>query len=231
MFHTFILWPYYRFKFDPVRHALIKNRKILILGSGSSLNNLKDIPEDIVILTCNSSFTFLKSRNPDLLLTCKGAIEKQKAISESLRTKKTHILSVEDLRYIQKNKQLSQSYEKLLFDDGKDNYFLKKIIAPLTIEQLISQNISDRKEKIIKHTSSGLRLLQYGLYFGASEIYLAGIDLNEEGYFSGQKNKHKHIDMDRAFMEWARQHYSNIYSAVSSGPAMRYFTYKKWNVE
>lgn len=214
------------FRHAPILKKLIKGQKILIVGSGPSAAELDDIPEDIKIFTCHAGLRLFTgdrfNRKIDLFLTYKHAMSKHyEDIEEILPTVKIDLFLVDSFNYVNKKKELKRCYSSLIADRQKDNRYLKKLIKPYRIEQIIGNSNA-------RHTSAGIALLQYALYFGAKEIYLIGIDFGIGGYFWGEKREErKHRDIDENFIKIVSKKYNNIYSLSKTSPITKYIPYGK----
>ncbi|OGX16055.1 MAG: hypothetical protein A2166_05440 [Omnitrophica WOR_2 bacterium RBG_13_41_10] len=205
---------------------IIKNQRVLIIGSGTSANELKYIPSDVKILTCNVGPRILlyKGINKviDLYYCVPGVIEgdhkNENVIDLVLRFKIN--LFIYPAKWIKSFIDIKKTCVKCIKDHGFNDYYLNKIMGPLKTEEIKRSFLSNNR------TSSGVRLLQYALYSQAKEIFLLGIDINEEGYFWGRKNIHEHLSIDKDFIEFVSHKYNNIYSASRKSPIMRYVKYK-----
>jgi len=211
------------FKRNLLLKKLIKNQRVLIVGSGPSAKELKKVPEDVKIFTCNRGLKLLVDRKikkrVDLYLCHKIAMVKHyKDIENWLPKIKIEVFIIDDLDYIKNKKELNESYLRLVKDYNRNNYYLKRLIKPYKVKQIKGESLAK--------TSSGIRLLQYALFFGAREIYLIGIDINEKGFFWDTKNIHKHIDIDRNFIKIVSKKYNNIYSLSKKSPITKYIKYK-----
>ena len=208
-------------------NKIIKNQRVLIIGSGPSANELGHIPPDVKILTCNIGPRLLLDkkikRKIDLYYCARGVMHgghKNENTIGLLAKVKINVFIIYDTRLVKKQPDLKKTYAQCLEDKGSNDYYLHRLIKPQTIEDIEDPRLSNNR------TSAGVRLLQYALYFQAKEIYLLGIDLNEEGYFWGRNNTHKHLVIDKNFIETVSQRYTNIYSASEKSPIVRYVTYK-----
>ena len=228
---TSLVWPYEHFKYDPIRRSLIENKRVLIIGSGPSASELEEITDDMVVLTCKRAPRLFEdkkiSRSIDLFLCCKNTIRRNNSIEDMLQKIKTNLLVIDDLRYARSRKKLRGSYSRLIADDAKDNFYLKRLIEPHRLQEFRSNPpIYNGSPKMLQHVSSGVRLLQYALYFKANEIYLIGVDLNNEGYFWGEPKKQKHLEIDRFFLSVVSKKYKNVYSLSKTSPILKYLPYK-----
>jgi hypothetical protein len=212
-------------KRHPEFKNFIKNQRVLILGSGPSANDIKSIPKDVKIFTCNASPKVLidkKIRHEIGIYLCsKGNLwrirEKTKEYSKFM---KVHFFLTDDVKYLKKRGIFNGKVKHMIEDSCTNNYYLRKLMAP--------QKIIRTPKHSSNHTSSGFRLLQYALYFGAKEIYLAGLDGGFGGYAWGEKTideDHRIIDND--FIRIISRKYNNIYSTSIKSPIVKFIKYKK----
>lgn len=205
---------------------IIKNQRILIIGSGPSANELENIPGDFKILTCNIGPRILLdkkiSKVIDIYYCVPGAIEGGHSNENviNLLSKFKINLFIYPTKWIKNNSSLKKVYSRCVKDYAFNDYYLNKLIGPRKTEEIKINLLSNNR------TSSGLRLLQYALYSKAKEIFLIGIDINQEGYFWGKSNIHDHLCIDRNFMEIVSKKYNNVYSAAKNSPVVRYVKYK-----
>jgi len=199
---------------------LIKGKRVLIVGSGTSAKELKEIPEDVLVFTCNAGLRLFynKGYNKINLYLChkRAIIYDYKDIKSLLKKIKCRVFVIDEPGYIKK--ELGDSYSILIKDYNDNNYYLKRLIKPYNINQI--------KGSSALKSSSGMRLLQYALFFKAKEIYLIGIDVNEKGYFWGERNEHKHLDIDRNLIKIVSKKYKNIYSVSKNSPITKFIPYK-----
>jgi len=203
---------------------LIRNRRVLIVGSGPSASELDDIPKDVLIFTCNRGLKlFLGStvnRKVDLYLCQTGGMtDTYKDIETLLMRVETNIFVINKPGFIRRKKNLEGSYSKIVEDKVQYNYYLRRLIRPYSLRQI--------KGQFAAFTSSGMRLLQYALFYGAGEMYLIGIDIDRAGYFWKKKNIHWHIDIDREFIRIVSGKHKNMYSASKRSPITTYLKYKR----
>ncbi len=208
---------------DFVFRKILEGQRVLILGAGSSVNELKiaDIPEDIKILTTKRTLKLFTNnkidKKIDLYFGAKHLIERRAEIKELLSKVKIKNFVIDDSDYL-KNLGYDFGDMKIILDDFNDNYYLRRLIKPYTAEQI--------RGKMNHMTSSGMRLLQYALYFKAKEIYLIGMDMDEAGYFWKEGNKQLHLDIDNKFMEIVSGKYNNMFSLSKKSGIIRYVPYK-----
>ena len=208
-------------------NKVIKNQRVLIIGSGPSANELKYIPRDVKILTCNIGPRLLLekeiNREIDLYYCARGVLgkgHKNESVIDLFSKLKINLFIIYNTKLIKKHYNLKKTYAKCIKDKGFNDYYLNKLIEPQKREEIKSPFLNNNR------TSAGVRLLQYALYFKAKEIYLIGIDINEEGYFWGRNNIHEHLCIDKNFIEIVSKKYNNVYSASENSPIVRYVKYK-----
>jgi hypothetical protein len=228
---TSVVWPYEHLRYDPLRRSLIEGKRVLIIGSGPSASELEEVANDMVILTCKRALKIFEekkiNRPIDLFLCCKNTIHKNGSVEDLLQKIKTNLFVMDDLNYTRHRNKLKGSYAQLIPDDGKDNFYLKRLIEPHELREFErAARFSNGSSKTLKHVSSGVRLLQYALYFKAKEIYLIGLDLNNEGYFWGEPKKQKHLEIDHFFINVISKKYKNVYSLSPTSPILKYFPHK-----
>ena len=209
-------------------HEFIKGRKVLILGSGPSVSELRDIPNDVLVFTCNRGLKFFAekptSRPLDLYICTAGKIQRMPIIKSLLKKMKTRFLVIDDIRYIRRNREFSDVYDRLVQDDGKHNHYLKRLIKPSGIKNI-------RGSSFHPWTSTGIRLLQYALHHEAAEIYLAGIDFGDNGYFWGRnEDKWLHDEIDENFLSLVSKKYKNVYSVSKDSRLSRYVPHKNFEM-
>ncbi|MDY6953466.1 MAG: hypothetical protein SWE60_18310, partial [Thermodesulfobacteriota bacterium] len=191
---SFTLSFYLHLKSRSTLGRLIRHRRVLIVGSGPSASDLLAIPPDLLVFTCNRGLLlFLDGslkRRVDLYLCQKGAInDRQNDIETLLASVKTNLFLMNKPDFITEKTDLQGAYVALLQDKLSHNYYLRRLIAPYRVSHIRGQYAA--------FTSSGMRLLQYALFFKAKETYLIGVDLDQSGYFWEKKNVHWHQDIDR----------------------------------
>ena len=197
-----------RRKNEPLLRRFMQGKKVLILGSGPSTADIDLIPDDVLVFTCNRGLKFFAgkptTRPLDFYLCTAGKIQRMPVIALLLQKLKTRFLVIDDLRYTRR--QLTGVFEHLIQDDGKHGHYLKNLIHPQRLRYI-------RGSSFHPWTSTGIRLLQYALYHEAAEIYLAGIDFGNNGYFwGGNEDKWLHDEIDENFLRIVSKKYKNVYS-------------------
>ena len=207
-----------------IMKKLIRGKRVLIIGSGPSAKNLKKIPDDVLVFTCKLAVKLFAEKNLgkiDLYFNYGSAIKRDydHLIKYFPKTKVGFFLT-DDIDYVKTKKEFFSKVPQLISDSGQNNYYLKRLIKPYNINQIMGRSLAP-------HASSGMRLLQYALFFKAKEIYLIGVDLGNSGHFYGGKFKWRHQDIDENFMKIVSKKYKNIYSASKNSPITKYIKYKK----
>jgi hypothetical protein len=207
---------------------IIKNQKVLIIGSGHSAQDLEYIPMGFRILTCNIGPRLLLdkgiNKEIDLYYCARGVLSKgykNGDIIGLLLKFRINLFIIYDTKLVSKFKDLKKNYAKCIKDMGSSDYYLNRLIGPQKTEEIKDYSLAKNSR-----TSTGVRLLQYALYFKAKEIYLIGIDIDEKGYFEGSNNIHEHLYIDNNFIKIVSKKYNNIYSASENSPIVRYIKYK-----
>jgi hypothetical protein len=169
---------------------LITNQKILVIGSGPSSLELKNVPEDIKIFTCKRGLgLFFKNKTLKKeidLYTWQESFFHKYDIKKKISKFKIKLFLLNSLaltHFLRKQKkrksEQSQKNFKIYYDSLLDNNLL---ISPYTFEDIRGNCIADA-------TSLGMRLIKYALHYGPKEIYLIGIDFGKNGYFFGEKKR------------------------------------------
>ena len=223
---------YHRWRNNIILKKLIENSKILILGSGPSANDFDNIPDDVKIFTCNYGPKLLSDKNIkrgiDLFIGfrfCMETIEHiEKTISEHFH-KKINFFMTDDLQYIKGKERLNKSYGTLMKYNPRENHYLLRLISPYKMRDIHGTSKP--------WNSTGLILLQFAIYFQAKIIYLIGIDLGKEHFYTqkyrdtdGSEFSYQHEDIDSAFIDIVSKRYHHIYSVSKNSAITRYIPYK-----
>ncbi len=201
----------------------IKNKKVLILGSGPSIKDLKKIPKDVVILTCNSGPKILTNKKID------REIDVYYLPREAYWDYIGRGMDLKDLLKGHKIKHFISDFNideghYILKDNTLNNYYLKKLISPMKLSNML------KRLNLPGGYSSGIRLLQYALYFGAKEVYLIGMDGGFGHHFWAKDKggyKFPHAKSDQEVIKILSKKYKNIFSASKNSPATNFVKYKK----
>lgn len=221
----------YRNEFDTVMKRVITGKSVLIIGSGPSAGELKFIPEDLKVLTCHRGldlvFKLRTSKPLGVYLTTRSKARRL-GIAESLLPQiKTESFVINACDYAKKRPWVNDSCENYLYDDGRDNFMLKKLISPLRVRHLKDNSNYILKQTQDPWTSAGVRLLQYALFFEAKEIFIIGLDIEGDRYFTGEHKRipMKHTVMDFNFIKHMSNRHKNIYSLTETSPINRFIPY------
>ena len=236
---------HYHFKNNPSLKRLIKGKKILIVGCGASARELDEVPRDAKVFTCKAGLKLFLDKKfdqvIDLYLFEKMRDEKTITITENKHSEKKIVFAknkfteelfgkvkiklfvTKNINYVRRKKEWEKVYSELLYDAGENNYFLKTLIKPYRIKEIVGNSTNPC-------TSSGMRLLQYALYFGAKEVYLIGIDFGKGGFFWGGTSNYivtGHSAIDENFIKIVSKKHHNIYSLSEKSPIAKYIPCKK----
>ena len=223
---------YHRTRNYFILRRLLENKRVFIVGSGPSAADLKEIPDDVVVLTCSFGgklFLDKKISHPvNLYLSPRGTTEDSEAVLSLVKTE-AYIAKGCGLDYIRNNGKFGNPEAIMLMDDTKDNYYLRRLTGSAELPK------TDGKNR--PWASSGVRLVQYALYFKAKEVYLIGMDLNRGHFYSdgakpeilrdGKPYYYAHEIMDHFFMNLISKKYRNIYSASNTSPITSYVPHKE----
>ena len=134
---------------------------------------------------------------------------------------KVNISLTNNFYFLKKRRRLYYSYSHILQNNNSDNYYLRSLIKPHAVKDIMGNSI-------LPWTSSGMRLLQYALFFGAKEIYVTGLDLGRGGYSWGRSNHWCHEDIDENFVKIISKKYRNVYSLSAKSPIAKYIRVKSF---
>lgn len=218
---------------DRILYKLIQGKRVLILGGGPSAEELTHIPEDVLVLSCNTAPGILIEKtisHPlNLYLANKNTIgDYEGRIEEILPHFSIDVFVSRDVSYIQ-NTLKHISFKHLLLDrfaGNKSNYGIQRVFGyDFPWEEV---NKTARKSP-----SSGVGLLLYALCYEAKEIYLAGIDLDTQGSAFTKRaedvkgDTFSHQPLDTAVAKKTKKRFSNIYVISSTSPLTSLFPFKK----
>lgn len=200
---------------------VIEGRNVLILGSGPSAAQLNNIPEDWVVLTCNEGLSLYKnitgSHKPvGLFLITMSKIKRLPKILLDLNHSEALLIGVDHPKALAS--KLSSSNSCIFKDDGMSPHMLQQLLPNIDLAKLKGRS---------KHpwTSSGIRLLQYALFYRAKNIYLSGIDFGQGGYAWGALHgPWMHQDIDVNICKKLSDHNQNIRSLSLTSPSSEFFT-------
>jgi hypothetical protein len=214
----------------PVLKELIEGKRVLIIGAGPSAEELTDIPDDVVILSCKWGGILLLDtkkikRQIDLLLQPQWGIIENDVTERLLPKVRARYFATDDLKWVKTQTRLEGAYDALLRHRKEDYSYTKELLKPHRLEEI---DAPEFEGYVINYPSYGLRLLSLALYFKAQEIYLIGIDCGEQGYFYGPNPREKqyHRIADTHILEIFSKRYHNIYSLSKESPVTKYVPYK-----
>ena len=213
---------YHRLHDRSLLTRMIAGQRVLIVGTGPSAAELESIPEDVKIFTCKDGLSLFakraERRRIDVYSCIRSRLQGELRLPELLERTRPRILMSNDLQYVRCRRDLRGLYSSLAYDAGEDNDILRKLIEPLSIDDICGNAL---RPKI----SSGMRLLQYAIYFGAREVYLIGIDFGRNGYVWGQRRHDRpwnHADIDENFISTLSAKHHNVFSLSSTSPIAEY---------
>jgi hypothetical protein len=206
--------------------TLLEGRRVLVLGSGPSANDLESIPDDVLVLTCKLGPEVLARAQlrrrvdlyyyPNIRADGPGR-EMRRRIARVLPDLRIDLLVCEDLLTLMDVLPLKAGSTRLIMDFRSDQRILRRLIAPSRIREI-------RGRSFCPWTSTGVRLIQYAVHFGASEVYVIGIDLGQNGYASSRvMRRWHHQDIDGNFLEILSRRCTHVYSSSANSAIARYF--------
>jgi hypothetical protein len=196
---------------------LLRGRRALVLGSGPSAADLPPVPDDVVLLSCNTAPEILGPkgiRRPvDLYLLNATALENYPDRLERMfaEVRVRWLIS----RHPDRVRRLaSLRWEHFAWDraTGGRNYLARRLWDGPTVERLAS--LAEREGP-----SSGVALVIHALVYGASEIHMIGLDLDGRGHATAPHDNtwysrtHRPFDVECIRLAQAR---SGILSSVSA---------------
>lgn len=220
-----VLLPWSRRRTDLLLGPRVAGRRVLVMGSGTSVRALGEIPDDVAVFTCKAGICILAERSPpprvEVYSCFRSGLSSNADLVPALLRVRTHFFMSNDLGYVRRRRDLDGAYSVLLRDVGDDNHLLTKLIAPRTLTEI-------RGRAVRAKTSSGIRLLQYALHYGAREIYVAGVDFGRDGYaWPGEAQKRwNHEDIDENFVRLMGERHRNVFSATAESPIAEYFAHR-----
>lgn len=215
----------------------LNQKRVLVLGSGASAEVVKSIPEDMLLLCCNSSPLLLLKRNLQhrinvLLAETHLYFRYRSAMEEFIPRLKVDLLLTTYPEVLKKLQEVQANCLQVLQAPGLD-WFCDSLLAPSSRKGLV-RDVPLMNPQLLP--SSGVRLMMYALACGASEIYLAGIDFWESEYFEGHMplrrqigEYHKSVDMYLA--EFLARETVSVCVASQKSFATSYFPYRELPAE
>lgn len=212
--------------------GLLRGRRVLVLGSGPSANDLETVPDDVVVLTCKAGPKILVDKGlcrdidlyyyPSFRVDPAGR-ERRRLLASIVGQSRIDCLVCEDLMTLIDVAPLKARYSRLLMDFTANQLLLRRLIAPATVRQI-------RGRAFCPWTSTGVRLVQYAAYFGAREIYMIGVDLGQHGYATGEAARPwHHEDIDDNFLRVISRRCAHVYSLSEHSPVARHFAVRYWS--
>lgn len=224
---SMLFWP----KMDRYFIHMIRGKSVYVVGSGPSAKDLKTIPVDAVVMTCNLGPLILKDigfdRRIDVYFAVASHPKKKVLIDRENHHKAALIyncMSNCDIRALLINhwgffrQSKKAKYQTLWYDGLRHKRYLNRILGKKSL----------RNYDIKEWTSTGIRLIQMALFYGAKDIVITGVDLGREGYVWGESlNPWKHLGVDEKVLKLMSERYDNIYCLTDATPAHHYFPTKE----
>ncbi len=160
----------------PVLRKKISGKKVLILGSGPSAAELKSVPADMLLFTCNRGPVFAPPgslQRPIDLYFCSAHLMKRsklRKIVPAVQQIGADLFMTDNPAGIRRIKELKGRYSRLLYDNYVSWPYLGSLAAEAGLDAEDIPALSDE-----------MRLLLYALRYGASEIHVLGVDLWDSG--------------------------------------------------
>ncbi len=205
----------------------VENKRVLVLGSGPSANNLKRIPKDMIVLGCNFSPALLPNdQEVHGLLTTSFAVKDSPEIQSVLETR--------EFQWLASNKpRLIPSQHKACSRKAK---YIQIFGDLIDLKPLLNKRMGLFKNGQWYFFSSGVQLILLALAAGAREVYVSGIDTSREVIYAQgrsykkdsayKKNQHLHADL-HALHEIAQNNYP-VYSLHQESPLSTILVNKSW---
>ena len=199
---------------------LIEGKRVLIVGAGPSIAQLSHIPEDVVLFSMNLGPQALLDNNLpshiDLhMLNKRMSLDEEYLRKNELLSKKFTVstLLYRDISFLRTTD--IQNFETVIYDRSigrKDDHLLRKLKKQWSKkdQMTLANDITP---------SSGMRLLEYALFYRAKEVYLAGMDLDTSKYKEQKENMiyaTAHMRADHALIKLVGKYYNNVFTAVKS---------------
>ena len=229
-----MVWANDRFMARRALDGLLRGKRVLVLGSGPSANDLESIPDDVVVLTCKLGPAVLAEKNlrrrldlyyyPSLRVDGLGR-ERRQQLAALVRDVRIDVLVCENLLTLLDVLPMRAAYSRLVMDFTANQRPLRQLIAPAKIKDI-------KGRSFCPWTSTGVRLIQYAAYFGAREIFVIGIDLGKNGYASGgAMRRWHHEDIDCNFLRILSKRHDRLYSLSANSPVAEYLPVRAWQSE
>jgi hypothetical protein len=229
-----MVWANERLMARRVLEGLLRGKRVLVLGSGPSANDLESIPDDVVVLTCKLGPAVLADKNlrrrldlyyyPSLRIDGLGR-ERRQQLASLVRQVRIDLLVCENLLTLLDVLPMRAAYSRLVMDFTANQQMLRQLIAPTKIKDV-------RGRSFCPWTSTGVRLVQYAVHFGAREIFVIGIDLGKNGYASGgAMRRWHHEDIDRHVLRILSERHDHLYSLSANSPLAEYMPVRAWQAD
>jgi len=205
----------------PLLSKLIKGNRILILGPGPSELQWDWIPSDIKLFTCHAGIKTVTdlcvTKRIDLLFCSTAKLMRTPGIKSQIVHSGVANLITDDPGLFRNDPTLLSACSHILFDDINNNYYFNQVIWPLHFNQF--------RGKGNPYTLSPIRLLQYALFYGAKEVYLAGFDLGHKGNVKLKSSDHQR-NINETFIRYVGKQFPNVHSISQGSLANGYIPYR-----
>jgi len=177
----------------------LKNKNVIVIGSGPSAANLS-IPDNFIVICCNRSYTFLpNTKRIDIFCTTQFAVKESPEIKKEINV------------YPVKNKLCDsyQIFEKIHFYSPKNIIsFGKKFDMHILIKKRFK--LLSKLQRF--YPSTGVNMICLALLLGAKNIYVAGIEAEDVVKYSGNsgykndptKKINPHLSADKYILEYIK---------------------------
>ena len=159
-----------------VLHTLVSGKRVVVIGSGSSVEHLPKLPNDVVVLACNFSPKFVPT-DQDIAgyITTKFAYRGSPDIKELLHGRLFSWVGIDKLSLAPKS---STSYRHTAL-------YVKPYNPVVNTSELLRKRLFKFFEGQFYWFSSGMQLILLALLAGAREVFVIGIDTGPIVTYSG----------------------------------------------
>ncbi len=175
----------------------LKNKNILLIGSGPNVTlDIKHI-QNLSIVCCNGSGSYLKNKNLKInpLLTIvdnelidRDIVFKKNVRSQIINNKLLKSSNLGNLISVQSNK--SKNSDPSLLEASYDSFnYINKNLRRLIINKVVNTNFIEINDQSL--LSTGIFAISLCFYLGASSVFFTGFSLwkNKKDYFYSIKEK------------------------------------------
>ena len=207
--------------------SIVANKRVLIVGSGPSVQYIDKIPQDVVVLSCNFSSALLSTEQKVTgLLTTSFALKDSPQIVSLLKTR-----SFDWLAY---NKKTIPGLS--LQPHRRTAKYIQLFAQVIDTQSLLTKRMKLYRKGQWYFFSSGVQLVLLAIMAESREIYISGIEASPRvvyprgvGYTRDEAykmNRHLHAD-DYALREIARTH-PHVYSLHTESSLSELLPCSQW---